>query len=295
MATKQEIQKRQHDILLRLEKGQASIQELMEISETKKRMLLEYIKDLRDAGNKIELKNDIVTLETDDVRDVVEPSSQAVVRQVTIVILLGEKDGMRKKDILAELSTNAEDKDLESIKKNLDSDISAMLESGIIFEKKDEDRNTKYFLSSSTMSFQKYKDRSLGKIYGKIIASAESTPYSSVLYVIADKIADIMHYRMCCENPAEKQNSFSVRNTKEKIESYYESICKILKTPFKTKKLKIQWKNSIDEKIISVEKIVYSCEKGKMYLIGVDDKSPTIYEKNLRILPTLSRSKKRVP
>lgn len=286
MATKQEVQKRLHAILLRLEKGPASIQELMEISGTKKRMLDEYIKDLRDAGNKIKKEKDIVTLETDDVRNVAEPSSYAVARQVAIMLLLGEKDGMRKKEILEELFENAEDKDLESIKKNLDSDISAMLESGIIFEKKDENRNTKYFLSPSTMSFQKYNDRSLEKMYGKIIALAESTPYSSVLYVIADKIADLMHYRMGCENPAEKQTTFSVRNTKEKIESYYENIRKILNAPFKTKKLKIQWKNkkqnSTDERIIAVERIVYSCEKGKMYLIGVEDKDKSsIYVKTV--------------
>ena len=308
MATKEAMKKRRNDILMRLEKGgSASIQELIKITGTKERTLQTDIKSLRDAGNKIELKGDRVTL-LDEVKDVAEPSSYAVARQVAVMLLLGEKDGLKKKQILDALFTSAEDKELESIRKNFASDISAMLESGIIFEKKDdtendedceddeddeddedekddtendedEDRNTKYFLSSSTMSFQKYKDRSLEKIYGKIIASAESTPYSSVLYVIADKIADIMQYRMCCENPAEKQTSFSVRNTKEKIENYYDSICKILKTPFKTKKLKIQWKNSIDEEIISVEKIVYSCEKGKMYLIGVEDKSPTIYRK----------------
>ena len=269
MATKQEIQKRQQDILLRLEKGPASIQELMEISGTKKRMLLEYIKDLRDAGNKIELKNDIVTLETDDVRDVVEPSSQAVARQAAVILLLSENQklnkkepGLNKEEIVKELATDKlevkfkEDEDCRlaeepddandiqkgTVTKNLENDLKKLLAQGMIQQK-----NGRYYISIAVNSISKDLDRVWVSKYQKIMTSGENSPYSSVLYVIAEKIADLMRYRLYDTNPQKKVSSLPIRDNKAKIDNYRETALKLLRSPFKEKKLHIKWKTKKEE------------------------------------------------
>lgn len=303
MATKQEIQKRQQDILHRLEEGPASIQELMEKSETKERMLKEYLKNLRDAGNKIELKKDIVTLL--EKQGVAEHSSQAAARQAAVILLLSENQelnkeepGLNKKEIVEELATDkfemnfkeeedyrlAEEPDdandirKATVIKNLESDLEKLLAQGMIQQK-----NGRYYISITMNSVSKYRDLLLLSIHKKIMTSGENSPYSSVLYVIAEKIADLMRYRLYDdENLQEKVCSLPIRDNKAKIDNYRETAIKLLKLPFKEKKLHITWKTKkekLKETTLAVERIVYSCESGEMHLIGVSDNSRYIWRK----------------
>ncbi|MBO4698085.1 hypothetical protein J5690_00555 [bacterium] len=303
MATKQEIQKRQQAILLRLEEGPASIQELMKISETQERTLLTDIKKLRDAGNKIKLENDIVTLL--EKQGVAEHSSQAAARQAAVILLLSENQelnkeepGLNKEEIVEELATDkfemnfkeeedyrlAEEPDdandirKATVIKNLESDLEKLLAQGMIQQK-----NGRYYISITMNSVSKYRDLLLLSIHKKIMTSGENSPYSSVLYVIAEKIADLMRYRLYDdENLQEKVCSLPIRDNKAKIDNYRETAIKLLRLPFKEKKLHIKWKTKKEELLeitLSVERIVYSCESGKMHLIGVSDNARNIWDK----------------
>lgn len=283
MATKEVMKKRQNDILMRLEKGgSASIQELMEITGTKERTLKEDIKSLRDAGNKIELKGDRVTL-LEEVMDVAEHSSSAVARQVAVILQLGENPGLTKDEIVENLIENMDfevsddSRQKDSVRKNLENDLDKLSESGMIrLEGK------KYFMSPMTNSISKYQDRVLVAIYQKIMTSGENSPYSSVLYVIAEKIADLMRYRLYDNDPQKKVSSLQIRDNKAKIDKYRETALKLFAQPFKERKLIIKWKTKkeeLGEITLSVERIVYSCESGKMHLIGVSDNAWNIWDK----------------
>ncbi len=283
MATKEVMKKRQNDILMRLEKGgSASIQELMEITGTKERTLKEDIKSLRDAGNKIELKGDRVTL-LEEVMDVAEHSSSAVARQVAVILQLGENPGLTKDEIVENLIENMDfevsddSRQKDSVRKNLENDLDKLSESGMIrLEGK------KYFMSPMTNSISKYQDRVLVTIYQKIMTSGENSPYSSVLYNIAEKIADLMRYRLYDNDPQKKVSSLQIRDNKAKIDKYRETALKLFAQPFKERKLIIKWKTKkeeLREVTLAVERIVYSCESGKMHLIGVSDNSRYIWDK----------------
>lgn len=303
MANKQVIQERCRAILNRLEEGPASSSELMEISGTQERTLWEDIKKLRDSGSIIEREEDIITLH--EKKESAERSSQAVARQAAVILLLSENQelnkeepGLNKEEIVEELATDKfemnfkEEEDYRlaeepddandirkgTVAKNLESDLEKLLAQGMIQQK-----NGRYYISITMNSVSKYRDLILLSIHKKIMTSGENSPYSSVLYVIAEKIADLMRYRLYDdENLQEKVCSLPIRDNKAKIDNYRETAIKLLRLPFKEKKLHIKWKTKKEELreiTLSVERIVYSCESGKMHLIGVSDNAWNIWDK----------------
>ena len=286
----------------RLEEGPASSSELMEISGTRERTLWEDIKKLRDSGSIIEREEDIITLH--EKKESAERSSQAVARQAAVILLLSENQelnkeepGLNKEEIVEELATDKfemnfkEEEDYRlaeepddandirkgTVAKNLESDLEKLLAQGIIQQK-----NGRYYISITMNSVSKYRDLILLSIHKKIMTSGENSPYSSVLYVIAEKIADLMRYRLYDTNPQKKVSSLPIRDNKAKIDNYRETALKLLRSPFKEKKLHVKWKTKkeeLKETTLDVERIVYSCESGKMHLIGISDNAWHIWHK----------------
>lgn len=271
MASKEDIKKRRERILKCLSEKACSISELSRNADAKKRTILDDISILRKSGNVIEIKNGIAALK--EKTDVVTHSSKSVMRKIRIITLINREGGASRKQLFKAIKDGSgyyDDEQVRKLKidaerKNLDNDLKALLEEGVIREEEDV-----YYTSISTPGITEFKDESLVNIYKMIINNGDRTSYSPVLYGIAEKIEEVLQYKLYSE-PQKYVQSVLLRDSRQNIEQYEKNINEVWKLPFKTQKLHIQALNRYEQvydKIIAVEKIVYLYDSGKLYLIG---------------------------
>lgn len=271
MASRDEINRRREQILTSLWEKPRSVEELSRITGRGRRTVLDDISALRKSGNVIEIKEGAASLK--EKTDVLVHSSKSVMRKIHIITLINRAGRANKEQLLKAIKDDMGDYDdrqvqkrrADGARKNLDKDLKELLKEHVIHMEGD-----LYTASIDTPEVIKFQDESLMSIYNMIVNNGDKAAYSPVLYCIAKKMEEALQYKLYAE-PKNYVPSILIRNSRENIEEYEAMIDRVWRLPFKTKKLSIQAKNRYGQvycKIIAVERMVYLCDSGKLYLMG---------------------------
>lgn len=253
------------------EKGACSVEELSQVIGVGKRTLLEDIRLLRQAGNVITIEKGTAMLKNRT--DVVSHASRAVMRRIRILTILGQTKGASKAELFQSIQAGLpyfeekkkREQKLDTERKNFVRDLNALLEEGVIYMERG-----RYHTAIETPELIKMKDRPLLELYDMLLAGSSQTPYHSVLYRIAEKIEEVLQYKLYAE-PKAYVRSVLLRDSREDFRTYEQIIHKLFRLPFKTRKLCIQAVNRYGNsycKTIALEQIVYLPSVGRLYLIG---------------------------
>lgn len=272
LAAKELINNRRTQILKYLSKNNSySIDELAQLTGVKKRTVLTDISFLRKGGNRIDIEKGMVTLKRKT--DVVSHSSKSVMRKIRIITLINKNKGATKKSLFQIIRDSIgyydDDKErkrkIDAERKNFDHDLEALLAEKVICMEGDQ-----YYTSISAPEVVQLEDKELLNIYDMLINNGDKAPYSLLLYRIAEKIEEVLQYKLY-EEPKKYVKSVLLRDNRENIQKYEDIMNIMFGLPFKTKKLNVQAVNRYGNaysKVIAVEKIVYLCHSGKLYLMG---------------------------
>lgn len=273
MASKDQVLERRKNLLSYLAKHDAvSVEELLKQINISKRTLMSDISGLRDSGNIIHIKKDNIMLQKEV--DVVAPSSKAIMRRIKILYIISLSNGITKNKLLKKLisadhefmeSEKEEMRWIDKVRKNLENDLKVLSSQKMIYT---EDHEIK--VSLSTPVIEKMNDRILLDIYDAILNNGDANAYSIILNQIAKKLADAMKYKLL-EEPDNAVNSILINRNVENVVECRDKLKILFSLPYKTNMIWIEFVNRYGKKCsqtIAIEKLVYLCDNGKIYIIG---------------------------
>lgn len=307
MANATEIYKRRKRLLdiIRIS-GPVDQTELKKSLRVGTRTLLNDIRFLRDSGFEIEIRKYKIILRSET--SLHKPSTEQDVRKTKILMLISDYPGITKQklkdavcepirddyfdvtnteliDVRNKLALGQSDEEiirlyggrtaplecfrkLDSARKTFFKDLHSLEQENMISID-----NGHCNLSFAVLRTVYYSPKSLKSIYRALINNGDTQTFSPILKRLATKIEDVIENRLG-EEPEKYQKAQLIRDNRRMLENYSVNLDKITSLPYKTKKLFVIAINNRDtpySKIISVGKIIYLCNTGKMFLFGREE------------------------
>jgi len=292
MASKQEIfERRQKIVEILKEKRAVAVEELMELSNAKKRTIMDDIAELRKQGIEIKVGNGMVSLPKETTAVAIEPSNHRIMRQVELLLLMKNKESMTRRDLykLCEKVLNPEqeyedrkeeevqlEKDLakDRFRKAFEEDIRQLCRKNILQYSEGKLRKT-----FDTPVSYKLTEKDIYALLNKVAIEKHGEAYSELLEQIEQKLNNDIVYKL-----GEKHTFTDRVYTFEKKRSvdFNKGMALFKRVPYRERLLKIRYRTksgAVLEKEIGVGALVYSEERAKLYLLAwtVENQQFSIY------------------
>lgn len=289
MASKDKVFERRNRILKELETGPISVSQMADVIGISRRSVESDVKALKEVGNEIEIKKDIITLKKRI--EVAKESSVIDIRAISILMLLGESiNGLTKTeiedellyDIIYDLTHRKERRKKEStsyseiiskkddaFRKRVEEDLKRLVD-----QKKINKVDDRYFIAMNSPVQISLSDRNLDAIYKELVNNCDQNTFGDILFQITKKVYEAIELKLYGEEIRRVENII-LQNEKSSYEKYEEVLKQLFSVDYKGKRIKIKsfnrYKKPIADMIISVGIIVFISEEGSFYIIGKTD------------------------